>query len=66
MSSDSVAVAAWEALFRAQVAVLRQLLAESISARVGGALIVDELRTLTVLCETLRSVRCGKLRMDPR
>ena len=54
MSSESVAVAAWEALFRAQVAVLCQLHDESISVRVGGVLAVDELRSLTVLCDTLR------------
>ena len=37
-------------LFR-KVAVVH---AESISARVGGTLTIDELRTLTVLCDTLR------------
>ena len=41
-------------LFR-KVAVVH---AESISARVGGTLTIDELRTLTVLCD--------KLRLDPK
>ena len=49
-------------LFR-KVAVVH---AESISARVGGTLTGDELRTLTVFCDTLRSVCCGKLRHDPK